>query len=165
MDKVALTPHQDFRLRYNSMGVKPPSPMVKEVLENKHGIDNPVIDLNVSNDFATILQSVQNDDIAGATGPEDFSFNDAPGLYRISYYVVVTTKDPAAGLMTLHFDWTDDSGARSQGPVSVGLAGLNEASGSLVVRLSEGSISFRTTVSTSFGSALYSLYLTLERLE
>lgn len=35
-----------FQEQYTKGGVKVPAPMVSEVLENKHGIDNPVIDLN-----------------------------------------------------------------------------------------------------------------------
>lgn len=38
---------------YNAFGVLIPSPMVSEVLENKHGVINPVIDLNVGDTNTT----------------------------------------------------------------------------------------------------------------
>jgi len=38
---------EQFKKEYTSNGIIIPQPMTTEVLENKHGIDNPVVDLNV----------------------------------------------------------------------------------------------------------------------
>lgn len=40
-------PLQTYTDTYNAFGVAIPAPMVAEVLENKHGIDNPVIDVAI----------------------------------------------------------------------------------------------------------------------
>lgn len=46
--------NQDYKTEYNAFGVIVPSPMVDEVLENKNGIDNPVIDLDTDNPIVII---------------------------------------------------------------------------------------------------------------
>ena len=42
-----------FSKRYTPFGTIIPTPMVDEVLENKHGIDNPVVDLNINQSTVT----------------------------------------------------------------------------------------------------------------
>lgn len=42
-----------FSKRYTPMGVIIPVPLVNEVLENKHGIDNRVVDLNINQSTVT----------------------------------------------------------------------------------------------------------------
>lgn len=43
----------DFSKEYTAFGVIVPTPLVNEVLENRHGIDNPVIDLDINQSTVT----------------------------------------------------------------------------------------------------------------
>lgn len=50
-----MSAQDDYNSTYNAFGVITPSPMVAEVSENKNGIDNPVIDLDIANPLNDIF--------------------------------------------------------------------------------------------------------------
>lgn len=50
------TPQERFKVRYGTLGVSLPLPMVKQVLQNRHGIDNPVVDLDINKNKLRIIQ-------------------------------------------------------------------------------------------------------------
>lgn len=52
-----LTPQDRFNQLYGAtMGVKPSMPLVKQVMQNEHGIDNPVEDLNINKNKLKVIQ-------------------------------------------------------------------------------------------------------------
>ncbi len=57
MDTAPLDHKENFGRLYGRMGVKRPAPMVREVLENKHGVDNPVIDLDIDKNKLRIVEA------------------------------------------------------------------------------------------------------------
>lgn len=66
-----MSSRSDYTNEYNAFGVIIPSPMVDEVLENKNGIDNPVIDLNTTDIAGGTDGQVQvnsNGSLAGLPG-------------------------------------------------------------------------------------------------
>ena len=54
-EKVAL---ETYQLEYNKVGIKIPTQMVDALTENKHGIDNPVTDLNIGAYLLPIQQQI-----------------------------------------------------------------------------------------------------------
>lgn len=87
------------------------------------------------------------------------------GLYRINYYVEVTTSS-AAGTLALAFGWTDENGAQTLTSVSgmvVTSTGYNQ--GQVVMRAkTTGAITYAVTLAGVVGSPKYALYCMLERL-
>ena len=53
-----LTPREKFQQEYTKSGIKIPAPLVDYVKENKHGVDNPVIDLNIRKYLIPIQQQI-----------------------------------------------------------------------------------------------------------
>lgn len=86
------------------------------------------------------------------------------GLYRVSYVLLVTTADATAGAVTLSISWTDDASAFSVSSTALVLTALGRTSGEFIIRLNSGSIAYSTTHTGSYGTAVYALYMTLERL-
>jgi hypothetical protein len=88
------------------------------------------------------------------------------GVYRINVYLVVTTAG-TAGTVVAAVGWNDGATVRTITPVSsIAMTAQNYSSWSLLVR-SGGSahITYSTTVSGATGSPLYSIYVTVERLQ
>ena len=89
----------------------------------------------------------------------------APGLFRVSYYLMDTTADATAGKVTLNIKYTDNSGAKVMTSFPVKLSDITDFAGqSMIVRLNSGSITYGTTHTGSYGTSQYALYVTLERL-
>ena len=53
-----LTPREKFQKEYGKTGIKIKVPLVDYVKENKHGMDNPVIDLNIRKYLIPIQQQL-----------------------------------------------------------------------------------------------------------
>lgn len=78
----------EYQGLYNAFGVIIPSPMVAEVLENKHGIDNPVIDLDTGS-TTTVTPSGTNGIIVPTLGAIDdsnvtFAFAEEPEVVVVN---------------------------------------------------------------------------------
>lgn len=87
------------------------------------------------------------------------------GLYRVSYYLLDTTADLTAGAVTLNIKFTDAATARTLSSAPVVLtATTGFAQGQMVVQLASGGITYGVTHTGIFGTAVYALYLSLERL-
>ena len=90
----------------------------------------------------------------------------APGTYRVSVYLVDTTADLAAGAVTAHIKFTDNSTVAQDvavGPVALTTAGAM-AQSTIVVQLASGSLTYGTTHTGGFGTAAYDLTVVCERL-
>lgn len=89
----------------------------------------------------------------------------APGLFRISYYMLDTTADLTAGAVTLNIKFTDDVAARSVNSSPVVLTATSGfTQGTIIANLQSGSLTYGVTHTGIFGSATYALYLTCEEL-
>lgn len=89
------------------------------------------------------------------------------GLYSINVYTVCTTGDAAAGSANLNITYTDDSGSQSLTPFNtqpLATTGVNATSYQPIELVSGHPIQYSTSVSGTYGSAQYSLYITLTQL-
>lgn len=73
---------QHYKSVYSPFGVMIPSPMVAEVLENKHGIINPVIDLNTGANTTTTTPGTVLPIVSGTIDDSNvtFDFGQKPSL-------------------------------------------------------------------------------------
>ena len=87
------------------------------------------------------------------------------GLYRLSYDLVDTTADGAAGAVTLGVTFTDGSGSQrvTAGPVALTTLGT-KAQGETTMQRASGHVAFSIAHTGTFGTATYSVYLALERI-
>lgn len=88
------------------------------------------------------------------------------GLYRISYYLVITTAG-TSGTVSATFGWSDPAAARTSGSGNVTFGTLAApATGSVIIRANGvANITYLTTVTAAVGSPAYALYISLERLQ
>jgi hypothetical protein len=82
------------------------------------------------------------------------------GLYRVNYYVVVTTTGTSVNLV-LGILSTDDAAARTQNAATVSCAATNFTQGSFIVRATATPIQYQTTMT---GTCTYSAFVAVERL-
>lgn len=90
----------------------------------------------------------------------------APGLYRLSYYLVTTTAG-TSGDVKATFSWRDEGAVRSVDSATVTFGTLAApASGVLIMQISvvDPFIQYSTTVTSPVGDPQYALFITLERL-
>lgn len=121
-------------------------------------------DLTNKPSIATLSSSIslvnQTADIADTA----FSVNTA-GLYRIEFYLLDTTADITAGAVTLNIKYTDNAAARTISSSPVVLSALTGfAQGEVVIRLASGTCTYGVTHTGAFGTSVYALYLTQEKL-
>lgn len=89
----------------------------------------------------------------------------APGLYRVSYYLNATTSAVAAGAVVLHIKFTDDASAQNLASAPVILTALTSpGQGVMIVKLNASTLTYGTTHTGIFSTAVYALTLTVERL-
>lgn len=88
---------------------------------------------------------------------------DVAGVYRVSAYLQDTTADAAAGTVTLTFTWTDDVGSTTSA-LTQALITTGRQSSVFFVRLASGNLTYATTHTGIFGSSLYAVHFTVERL-
>ena len=88
------------------------------------------------------------------------------GLYSVTYYILTTTADAAAGTVKLAIKYTDDSGAKEIDSNAVTLTATTgfDAGGPITVRSNSGTVTYGTTHTGSYGTAQYALYITIEKL-
>lgn len=96
-------------------------------------------------------------------GATNFTNAQTAGLYRINYILQDTTADVTAGTLTLTISWTDDAGATTATASQV-LTAAGRTSGVIYVQLASGNLTYATTHTGIFGSAVYGLYMTAERV-
>lgn len=88
-----------------------------------------------------------------------------PGLYIIAYYLLTTTAAVGAGGVTLNIKFTDNSSARTISSSAVILTALTGfTQGSIICRLSSGSITYGVTHTGIYSTSAYAIYLSVERL-
>lgn len=105
----------------------------------------------------------------GDTGPFPLTVDGASnvaGLFRISYYLVITTPG-TSGTVKATFAWTDPATARSVDSATLTFGTLAApVSGTLIVRNTAAfNITAATTIDSPVGDPEYALYITLERLQ
>lgn len=116
--------------------------------------------------LATVLTSVGLTAQAADISATSLSGSGTNGLYRISYYIVVTTADGAAGAITLTFASNDGTAARSQAAAAVNLTATNFLSGEFVTRVGNSTApTYAISHTGSYGTAQYALYITSERIQ
>jgi hypothetical protein len=84
----------------------------------------------------------------------------ASGLYRATYYIVVTTTGTSVNLV-LNLLSTDDAAARTQAAATVSCAATNFTSGVFTIRSTAAAIQYNTTMT---GTCTYAVFVALERL-
>lgn len=88
------------------------------------------------------------------------------GLYRISYYVRVTTVDTTSLSITVTFDWTDTTNPTWSGAAITGNTTTTTQQDSFLIRADAASaINYSTTVTPGTGDGRYSLDVTLESVD
>ncbi len=114
---------------------------------------------------ADIASSISLTNQAADITDTAFTVNTA-GLYRIEFYVLTTTTDITAGAITLNIKYSDDATTRtiSTAPITLA-ANTGFAQGEIVIRLASGNLTYGVTHSGIFGTAVYALYLTQEKLQ
>lgn len=114
----------------------------------------------------TIQTVIDKVDLTGQTAdisPANLANVSANGLYRLSWYLVPTTTDGAAGAAILTFAWNDGaSQTHAESPVVLTAGG--EAQGVEVVYRASGNISYAISHTGSFVTAAYALRIRLEFL-
>lgn len=91
--------------------------------------------------------------------------NDGNGQYRISYTLITTSADLTAGAIQATFGWTDDAGSTTSASTSVILTTLGRTQGTIILERASGNITYAVAHTGIFGTATYSLYTTLEKLQ
>ncbi len=86
------------------------------------------------------------------------------GLYLVSYSLQDTTADLTAGAVVLTISYTDGAGATTATATQL-LTAVGRQSGSVYVQLASGNLTYTTTHSGIFGSSVYALYITTERVK
>lgn len=88
------------------------------------------------------------------------------GLYRLSYYLVITTAG-TSGTVSATFGWSDLAAARTSGTGNITFGSLAApATGSVIIQANGvANITYLTTVTAAVGSPAYALNITLERLQ
>lgn len=85
------------------------------------------------------------------------------GLYLVSYSLQDTTADITAGAVILTLSYTDGAGAATATATQT-LVGVGRQSGSVYVQLASGNLTYATTHTGIFGTAVYALYITTQRV-
>lgn len=85
------------------------------------------------------------------------------GVYRISYDFQDTTADLSAGAVTLTLAYTDGAGATTNTATQL-LTGVGRAQATIVAQLASGNLTYAVSHTGIFGSAIYALYICVERI-
>lgn len=102
--------------------------------------------------------------VGASIAATDISGSDTAGLYKITYYLQVTTADAGATSVSATIAWNDGV-ARSVTSAILALTATNYTEGSLFVKTDGSqSIKYSTTVVT-IGTAVYSLDVTIEKVQ
>lgn len=118
---------------------------------------NPTVNGGVAYQLGAVNLTGQT----GAIGSTTIFTPAASGLYRATYYVVVTGTGTSVNLV-LNILSTDDAAARTQAASTVSCAATNFTQGVFTVRaFSTNPIQYNTTIA---GTCTYSLFVALERL-
>ena len=87
------------------------------------------------------------------------------GMYRLNYYLEITTTGNAVNVSTT-LGWTDDAQAQTLTSALIAANAKNFTQGSVIIRATAATnITYATTVSGAIGTGLYSLYIRLEKLD
>jgi hypothetical protein len=131
-------------------------------------VDKGYVSSNFAASSGTILitdkiaLTAQTADIADTA----FTGNTA-GVYRLGYYLLTTTADGTAGTATLNIKHTDNAASRTNSTSinlnTTGAGGIVQ--GDIVIRLNSGNITYGITHTGIYGTSVYALYLTLERIQ
>ena len=118
-----------------------------------------------------IVVAIKNTGLRGETQPMPqhnlFTTTQATGLYRLSWYTVVTSTTATAGTISGHLQYADDDlGAESIPYMSnVSASMVGPSSGSVVFRAVKGTVSYDVTFDSNVnGTPTYNLHLTVERI-
>lgn len=118
----------------------------------------------IATQYPQVVQTVtfptQKTDIAGTA----FQGVVIPGLYRVSMNIECTTSAGGAGTVTPSVAFTDDVGLTSVSTTALSLTATGRQSGQFFIRSLSGFISYSTAHTGSYSTAVYSLYIVLERL-
>lgn len=95
-------------------------------------------------------------------GATNLTGTNTTGLYLITVYLVVSTADITAGIVTVTIGWTDNGAARTQA-LSVNLIATNKDSATILAQRASGFVTYTVTHTGAYGAAAYSLYISAER--
>ena len=131
----------------------------------------PLSDLTIEDMSRGIMDSVALTGQTGSINSTNLNNSNVAGLYRVHYYIQVTTSDLAAGTIRCDISYNDGDPHTLSGQTLV-LTAKNQAStfvtstldGS-ILRHNSGSIAYSTTLIGVIGAARYALYIVLERLQ
>jgi hypothetical protein len=97
-------------------------------------------------------------------GTTAFANSNVAGLYRLDTIISVTTADAGAGNITLHVNYTMDSGPIDLAPFSPSLTAVADQANGSLLQLESGNITYSVDHTGSYGTAVYAIYLVLQRL-
>ena len=109
---------------------------------------------------ATVALTAQ----VAAISSTNFANSSTAGTYRVSYSLLTTTADAAAGTIQLSVAFTDNAGATTVVSTALILTALGRTTGVFFVRLASGSVAYSTILGGIIGTSVYALYISLERL-
>ena len=88
-----------------------------------------------------------------------------PGLYRVSYYLVDSTADLAAGTVRLNVVYTDNGAGQTAQSATVLLTIKGTfTQGVFILQVGSGTTSYSTSHTGAYGNSKYDLFFTMERL-
>lgn len=87
--------------------------------------------------------------------------NGGVGQYQLNYVLIASSADLTAGAIQATFAWVDDAGSTSATSASLILTALGRTSGTINLQRASGNITYAVAHTGIFGTATYSLYVTL----
>lgn len=125
----------------------------------------PVFRALVAEDIPNTKQNISLTAKVAAIGATNITGTNTIGLYRVSYSLLDTTADIAAGTITVNFVGTDEAGTVTMSSVALPLTALGRTQGTLVLRISNtSSISYSTTLVGLIGTSQYALFISSEKM-
>jgi hypothetical protein len=118
-----------------------------------------------STDLPNIKQVISLTAQTAAIGTTAITGTNTTGLYRVSYNLLDTTADLAAGTIMVNFTGTDEAGAFTQSSVALALTAVGRTQGTFFLRISNtSSVSYSTTLVGLIGTSQYALYISAEKV-
>lgn len=141
------------------------NPAVKLLFNKGFAFLKPFIPSTVP--LAGLTCATYADTVIGASISSKTLFTAASkGLFKLTYYVLVTRAATTSSSVTVSFGWTDDSGAQTNTTASPTNTLGNFVQGDVTVELAAGqNLTFSTTFASSGATSMqHSLYIVVQRV-
>lgn len=109
----------------------------------------------------TISRRTLNTDVSSTV----LVHNPPGGLYRVEVVMFTTTNDALAGTLSFDLAWTDLVGSTTGTPIAAHvLTATGRSTGSTLLHIASGDITYSTTVTGIYSNAVYALEIRVVRL-